>query len=267
MKIGLREGRFFTEQEAETNPPTVVVVNEALARQFWPNQSPIGSHIRPLAQSGPPGPWQTVVGVVRDFRQFNTETPARPELLWPAQAFSEMTAVLRVNGGDPAALSLPLQHVVWNLDHDQPVADVQTLGQMMAVYNTQRRFTMLIVAAFAVFSILLVIVGVYGLTSSFISSHTREIGIRLALGAQRGRICLSLIRSALIPVLTGIAFGLLLSFLVKRLIAAVLFQVNPLDLGTYLGTPTTLLLVLLITSVLATLRAVRIDPARVLRED
>jgi putative ABC transport system permease protein len=267
MKIGLREGRFFTEQEAETNPPTVVVVNEALARQFWPNQSPIGSHIRPVAQRGPPGPWQTVVGVVRDFRQFNTETPARPELLWPAQAFLEMTAVLRVNGGDPAALSLPLQHVVWNLDHDQPVADVQTLGQMMAVYNTQRRFTMLIVAAFAVFSVLLIIVGVYGLTSSFISSHTREIGIRLALGAQRGRICLSLVRPALIPVLTGIALGLLLSFLVKRLIAAVLFQVSPLDLGTYLVTPTALLLILLIASVLATLRAVRIDPARVLRED
>lgn len=267
MRIGLREGRFFTDQEADTDPPAVVVINEALARQFWPNQSPIGSHIRQLVPNGPPGPWQTVIGVVRDFRQFNMETPARPELLWPAKAFPEMTAVLRVKGGNPDALSLPLQHVVWNLDHDQPVADVQTLDQMIAVYNSQRRFTMLIVTAFAVFSILLIIVGVYGLTCSFISSHMREIGIRLALGAQRIGICLSLIRPTLVPVLTGIALGLLLSFMAKRLIATVLFHVSPLDLGTYLVTPIALFLVLLITSLLATLRAARIDPAKVLREE
>jgi predicted permease len=267
MRIGLRQGRLFTYQDAEANPANVVIINEALARQFWPNQDPVGSHIRRLTPNGPPGPWQTVIGVVADFHQVNTETPARPELLWPTKDLSEMTVVLRANGTKPLSLSSPLQQAVWNADHDQPLSDIESLDQIVDDYNSQRRFNVLTVGAFAAFSLLITLVGIYGLTASLITSHIRDIGIRFALGASRTQVCLSLLRPSLIPVLTGIALGLLFSFLAKRLIAAILFQTSPLDPLTYIATPTVLVLILILTSLTATRRAARIDPASVLRQE
>jgi putative ABC transport system permease protein len=266
MGIGLRQGRLFTDQDAEADPPNVVIVNETLARQFWPNADPVGSHIRQLAASGSGGPWQTVIGVVQDFRQFNVETATRPELLWPGKAFAEMRVVLRTTA-NPSTLSSLLQQTVWNLDHDQPVSDVETLEQKIGDFNSQRRFNMIAVGTFAGFSILLTLVGLYGLVSSFISSHIRDLGIRFALGAQRRQVCLSLLLPALWPVIAGIALGLILSFLAKRLIASVLFQTSPLDPLTYIVTTVVLMAILLLTSLSATLRAARVDPARVLRDE
>lgn len=265
--ITLRHGRLFTEQDAETDPPNVVIINQAFARQYWPNQNPIGSHVRRVSTNGPPAPWQTVIGVVADFHQVNTETPARPELLWPAKALSEMTLILRTKNTNPLSLSSPLQQTVWNLDHDQPVSDIETLQEIVADYNSQRRFNMLTISAFAAFCVLLTIIGIYGLTASFISAHIREIGIRFALGARQLQVCLSLLRPTLLPVFAGIALGLLSSFLAKRLIAAVLFQTSPLDPLTCVTTPVLLLAILIITSLAATQRAARIDPVNVLRQE
>ncbi|HEY6251282.1 MAG TPA: FtsX-like permease family protein, partial [Candidatus Angelobacter sp.] len=265
--ITLRHGRLFTEQDAETDPPNAVIINEALARQYWPNQNPIGSHVRRVSTNGPPAPWQTVIGVVADFHQVNTETPARPELLWPTKALSEMTLILRAKNTNPLSLSSPLQQTVWNLDHDQPVSDIETLQEIVADYNSQRRFNMLTISAFAAFCVLLTIIGIYGLTASFISAHIRDIGIRFALGAQQLQVCLSLLRPTLLPVFAGIALGLLSSFLAKRLIAAVLFQTSPLDPLTCITTPVVLLAILIITSLAATQRAARIDPVNVLRQE
>jgi ABC-type antimicrobial peptide transport system permease subunit len=208
-----------------------------------------------------------VVGVVGDFRQFNVETPARPELFWPSKVFSNMSVVLRTKGNDPARLSSSLQQAVWAVDHNEPLSDVQTLDRIVSDVNSQRRFNMLALGCFAAISILLTLVGIFGLISSLISHHTRDIGIRFALGASRTQVCLSLLRGSLIPVLTGIAFGLLFSFLAKRLIAAILFHTSPLDPLTYIATPSSLVLMLILTSLGATRRAARIDPATVLRQE
>lgn len=267
MSVPLRQGRLFTDQDAEFDPPNAAIVNEALARQFWPNSSPVGSHIRRVPVSGSPGPWHTVIGVVSDFRQFNVETPARPELFWPSKGFSSMGVVLRTAGDDPDTLSSALQQAVWTVDHDEPIADVQTLDQIVNDFNSQRRFNMLALGSFAGIGILLTLVGMFGLISSLISSQTKDIGIRFALGAQRAQVCLSLLRPSLIPVFTGIITGLLFSCLAKRLISAILFQTSPLDPLTYLFTPTVLLLILILTSIAATRRAARIDPAAVLRQE
>lgn len=267
MNISLKTGRLFTEQDTEINPSNVVIINESLARQQWPNQDPVGSHIRPLPISGPAGPWQTVIGVVRDFRQFNTETAARPELLWPAKAFMSMTVIVRTASLNPSELSSSLEKTVWSIDPDQPLSDVQTLEQMVADFNSQRQFNTLTLSAFAALSIVLMLVGIYGLISSFISAQIREIGIRLALGAQRMQVCISLILPALLPVFSGILLGLVLSFAAKQLIASVLFQVSPLDLPTYIFIPVALITILLLASVSATLRAANLDPARVLHEE
>ena len=267
MGISLRQGRLFTNDDAENDPPKVVIINEALARQFWPNQNPIGSHIRRASTNGSPEPWQTIIGVVGDFHQVNTETPARPELLWPTKTLSEMTLVLRTNNPNPVSLSSPLQQAVWNLDRDQPVSDIEPLEQIVTDYNSQRRFNMLTISAFAGFCVLLTIVGIYGLMASFISSHIQDIGIRFALGARKFQVCLSLLKPILAPIVLGIALGLLFSFLARRIIATVLFQISPLDPLTCITAPVLLLGILIITGIAATQRAARIDPAKVLREE
>lgn len=267
MDIPIRQGRPFTEQDADADPPKVVIVNEALARQFWPGQNPVGTHLRELPINASPGPWQTVIGVVGDFRQFNPETAARPELLGPSKAFSEMSVVLRTAWPDPLTLSSYLQQAVRNIDQDQPISDVQSLTQIVADYNSQRHFNMLGLSAFAGFSMLLTLLGLYGLISAFISSHVRDIGIRLALGAHRKQVCFSLLRPALFPVAAGITLGLAVSLMAKRLIATVLFQISPLDPATYIVIPIALIAILMFTSLSATIRAARIDPLRVLREE
>jgi putative ABC transport system permease protein len=267
LNINLLNGRHFTDQDATTNPPNVVIVNAALARRLWPKQTPIGAHIRPLAINGSPGPWQTVIGVMADFHQFNTETPARPQLLWPAKVFSEMTIVLRTTGPDPLDLAPSLQQTVWSIDHDQPVTDIQTFEHIVVHHNSQRRFNMLALTTFATFSVLLTLLGLYGLISSFLASQIRAIGIRLALGARRLQVCLALVRPAAPPIVSGILLGLLASFLSRRLIANILFQVSPLDPQTYIATSVGLIFILIFTSLSATIRAARLDPSKVLREE
>lgn len=267
MNIMLRSGQLFTQQDSEINPPNVVIINEALARQQWPNQDPVGAHIRPLPITGPPGQWQTVIGVVGDFRQFNTETAARPELLWPAKAFVNMTVILHTASRNPLELSSALEKTVWSIDANQPLSDTQTVEQMVADFNSQRQFNTFTLSAFALLSIILMLLGIYGLISSLISAQIREIGIRLALGAPRIQVCTSLLLPALVPVLSGIVLGLLLSIAAKQLLAHVLFQISPLDLPTYILIPLALITILLLTSIGATLRAARLDPVRVLREE
>jgi ABC-type antimicrobial peptide transport system permease subunit len=126
---------------------------------------------------------------------------------------------------------------------------------------------MLTLTIFAAFSIFLTVLGLYGIIASFISAQIRAIGIRYALGARRLQVCFSLLIPAMPPVLVGILLGLLFSFLSKRLIASILFQVSPLDLRTYIIAPLALILILGLTSLLATIRAARLDPAKVLRQE
>jgi putative ABC transport system permease protein len=268
LGMTLRQGRLFTDQDAEANPANVVIVNESLARRLWPNGDAVGSHIRELRFGGlPAAPWQTVIGVVGDFRQFNPETDTRPEIIWPSKEFTNMRVVLRTGGMNPLGLVSSLQQAVWSVDRDQPISDIQPLEQMIDDDNSQRKFNTLLLSTFAGASMILVLVGMFGLVSAFISSRTRDIGIRLALGAQRRRICLSLLRPALMPVVSGVVLGLLLSFLAKRLIATILFNVSPMDMSTYLVTPAALIGLLIVTSLAATIRVARIDPAQVLRRE
>ena len=207
------------------------------------------------------------MGVVNDFRQFNPETPARPELLSPTKALSDMTVVLRTALSNPLTLASALQETVWNLDHDQPLSDIQTFDQIVSDFNSHRRFNMLAVSAFAGFSVVLTLLAVYSLLSSFISSRIREIGIRFALGAGRKQVCLSLLRPALPPVLAGVALGLLFSFLAKQLITAVLYQIRVFDPPTYIIATGGIIALLFVTSLAPALRGARVDPAIVLREE
>jgi putative ABC transport system permease protein len=270
MGTPLRTGRLFTPADMQDHALGVAILNETLARKFWPNQDPVGGHIRLVFPHHAPGPWQLVVGVVRDFRQFNIETPARPEMFWPAREFPEMTVVLRTTS-DPAAAGTALQKAVAEIDKDQPLSDVQTFAHIVAHSISQRRFNMLLLSGFAGLSILLALVGVYGLVSYIISSRLRDIGIRVTLGAQPKHVFSALILEILPFAATGIVLGLLGSLLVawlaKKLIAGLLFGISAFDLPTYLSLPLVLIALAVLTCALPAARAARTEPANVLRHE
>jgi predicted permease len=270
MGTPLLTGRLFTPAETEEHAGDVIILNETLARKFWPNQDSVGSHIRLVFPHQQPGPWHLVVGVVRDFRQFNIDTPARPEMFWPARDFQEMTLALRT-AGDPAAATTTLQKAVAEIDKDQPLSDVQTFAHIVAHSISQRRFNMLLLGGFAGLSILLALVGVYGLVSYIISSRLRDIGIRVTLGAQPKHVFSALVLEILPFAATGLVLGvlasLLMSLLAKKLITGLLFGISAFDLPTYLGLPLALIALAVVTCVLPAARAARTEPANVLRHE
>jgi putative ABC transport system permease protein len=264
MGVTLKKGRFFVAADAEENAAKVVIMNETLARTLWPGQDPIGKHIRSL--DGGQGPWATVVGVVADFVQFNVAVPPRPELFWPARSFSEMTVVLRTVG-QPAGVSPFLQKALWQIDKDQPVSDVQTLEEILKDSISQARFNMAALSIFASVGIVLAVVGVYGLISYIVSSRSRDIGIRFALGARRNHIVMSLLWQTVPPVLAGTVIGIALAFLLGKVISTLLFAVKPLDLMTYVIAPLVVCGLMLLVIVLPATKAARTAPAAVLRQE
>jgi predicted permease len=266
MGTPLRRGRLFTAADMQKGTTDVAILNESLARKYWPNQNPIGAHIRFMPPHRDPGPWRVVVGVVGDYRQFNIETPARPQMFWPARQFSEMTVVART-AGDPAATLAALPKVVAELDKDQPVADVQTLQFLMDHFNSQDRFNMLVLSALAGLGIVLALGGLYGLISYVISSHQRDLGIRLALGAQRKHVFSALLRQIFPFAAIGVVLGLLVSLLTKKLIANLLFNISALDPATYIALPLALMALAALTCALPAWRAARMNPVTILRQE
>jgi putative ABC transport system permease protein len=264
MGISLRSGRLFTDVDAEDKANTVVIMNATLARRLWPNEDAVGKHLRAL--QGRPSQWATVVGVVEDFVQFNVDSPARPELFWPARRLKEMTVVVRT-AGDPVALSTPLKEAVWALDRDQPVTDVQTLGEILQQSSSQARFNMWFFVIFAGVGIVLALVGVYGLIAYLVSSRTRDIGIRLALGANKQHIFSSLMRQTLPFIVVGVLVGLGLSLLFGKLMDSLLFGISAFDPATYVLAPVAVFTLMLMAILFPAVRATRVHPVSVLRQE
>ncbi len=264
MGIPLRSGRLFTDSDVQDNAGKVVIVNETLARKLWPHEDPVGSHIRSF--DSPPGPWATVVGVVGDFVQFNVDTPPRPELFWPAKRMRNMSVVVKTTG-DPWIVSAAVKKTVWEVDKDQPISDVQTLEQILRHSTSQARFNMWFLTIFAGLGILLALVGVYGLISYLVSSRIRDIGIRLALGAQKKHVFLSLLRQTLPFVAIGIALGLGLSALFAKLMSGLLFHIAALDPVTYVIAPVAIFALMLLAVLFPARKATEVHPASVLRQE
>jgi putative ABC transport system permease protein len=261
----LETGRLFTAADLD-HADDVAILNESLAHRFWPNIDPVGSRLRLVFPHQPAGPWRQVVGVVRDFRQFNIDKPARPEMFWPASQFPDMTLVLKT-ASDPAAVMTSLQKTVADIDDQQPLSDVQTFTHIVEQSISQRRFNMLLLSGFAALSIVLALVGVYGLVAYMISSRLRDIGIRITLGAQPKHVFYSLVLEILPFAAGGILIGLFLAILAKKLISGLLFGVSALDLPTYVSLPLVLIALAVIVCVLPAARAARTEPANVLRHE
>jgi putative ABC transport system permease protein len=264
MGVPLRSGRLFTDSDVQDNAGKVVIVNETLAHKLWPHQDPVGSHIRSL--DGASGPWATVVGVVGDFVQFNVDAPPRPELFWPSNRMRDMSVVVKTTG-DPSSVSQAMKEAVWEVDKDQPVSDVQTVEHILQRSSSQARFNMWFLTIFAALGVLLALVGVYGLISYLVSSRIRDIGIRLALGAQKKHVFLSLLAQTLPFVVIGIFLGLGLSALFSKLMSSLLFGIAALDPVTYAIAPIAIFALMLLVVLFPARKATEVHPASVLRQE
>jgi predicted permease len=266
MGIPLRRGRFFNEQDGISNP-LVVIVDEFMAEQLWPGQDPIGKRIH-IVELKSDDPWQTVVGVVGRVKQDSLDSDPRIAFYlahnqFPARA---MTVVLR-SGVDPAGMVPAVKNELRNFDADLPMYYVRTMGQRVDESLARRRFSMLLLGVFASVALVLAMIGIYGLMAYLVTQGTREIGIRMALGATQRDILSLIVRQGMALALWGVAIGLAGAFLLTRLIRSLLFGVEANDPVTFVGISLLLVVIALFASYIPAQRAARIDPMISLRGD
>jgi len=267
MGIPLFRGRGFTEQDREGTPP-VVVIDRILAERFWPGQDAVAKRLK-LGEADSSEPWQTVVGVVGNVRQIQLSAELKPAIYVSYHQelgiFSAPHDLVVRTAGDPMALAATVRSQVWEVDRDQPVSDIQTMDQILAANISRPRFSSLLLGAFAAAALLLAAVGIYGVISYLTEQRTREMGIRLALGADRRDILKMVLGTGLRLTLGGVAAGLAGALALGRLLSSLLYGVSASDPLTLAGVSVLLASVSLIAAYLPARRAVRVDPVVALR--
>jgi predicted permease len=266
MSIGRVGGRFYDASDDRSGGERVLVVNETFARQFWPDvHDPVGRRVR---GRGDDDPWWTVIGVSRDVKHYGLDDPMRPGIyvppnLMPSQLRSLSIAVRAE--GDALALVPSARRVVRDLDRTVPLAAIGTMEAALQRSLALRRTYSWALALFAGLALLLAVGGIYGVTSYLVTQRTREIGIRMALGARTGVVVRSIARGGMLPVLAGVIVGLVSALAAARAISGLLFGVQPTEVAVYAGVASLLLLAALAAQVLPARRAARIDPIASLR--
>ncbi len=265
LGIPIVAGRNFTVDEINQTQP-VIVINQTLAKHLWPNEDPIGRHLRTVAKAGVEPIELTVIGIAGDTHQDSLETGTRPEVLRPMVDYTFLTLAVRT-AADPGSLTSSIKRAVWTLDKDLPIYDVETMSDVVDENLGQRRFDSYLMGIFGGLALLLAGIGIYGVLTSTVQQRTPEIGIRMALGAQRDSVLRMIMGYGLKLVGLGLAIGLVAGYFVTRILASLLFGVtlgNPL---TYLAVCTGLALVAAAACYLPAMAAVKIDPVRALRSE
>jgi predicted permease len=268
MGIRLKSGRFFEPADARRGEgeERIVIVNETFAKTFFPGvESPVGRRMR---STGDNAPWNRIVGLVEDVKHYGLERPMRPGIYWPlAQRPAETMAVTLKTDGDPDALVPSARAAIRELDAELPLFQVrsmeQALGQTLAVRTTYSWM----LAVFAGTALLLALGGTYGVSSYLVSQRTREIGIRVALGARRGDIVQGVLRTSLAVALVGMIAGLAAWVGLARFLESLLFGVKPTDALILSSAIGILVLSALAANVLPARRAARLDPMTSLRAE
>ncbi len=263
LGLTLLRGRWFTDFDDEA-APGVAVINEAMARTFWPGEDPLGKQVR-LSRAATS--WTTIVGVVADARTESLKD-ARVPLIYASayQKTAKHLAVFLRGRLDAATIPDRVRRQIQAVDPTLPVFGAQLLPATVAASLAERRLLMEIVGLFAMTALLLAGLGIYGVISYLVSERTHEIGIRLALGAERRRIVRLVLRQGLGLTMTGAAVGLGCALIVSRLMAGLLYGVRPTDLLTFAAVALVLVAIALLACYLPARRAIRIDPMTVLRE-
>ncbi|HJT66917.1 MAG TPA: ABC transporter permease [Pyrinomonadaceae bacterium] len=265
MGIPLLKGRLVTEQDSTSNTGAVVI-NEAMAKRFWPNEDPIGKRISTATSNGQQTQWQTIVGVVGSVRHLGLDVAPRPEVYYHTNTSPPFGPVVVVRTtGDPQRLISIARAKVRELDPNAAIANVNTMDQLVAQSVAQRRFGMFLVSVFAVLALVLAVVGIYGVVSYSVAQRTNEIGVRMALGASATDVLKMILKNGMTLALIGVGVGLAGAFAVTRLMAAVLFDVKPTDLATFATVSVGLILVALLACYVPARRAMKVDPLVALR--
>ena len=267
MGTPLVSGRFLTGQDGAATVPEVTLVNETLAKVYFRGADPVGKRIR-FGRPTDKDPWVTVVGVVADEKQDGLAAPVQPEVYSPLarNASNDMTFVIR-SYGSPEALIGMARQVVHGVDKDLVLTNVSTLSDIVYGSVKNERFRTSLLAGFAGAALLLAAIGIYGVLAYLVTQRTREIGIRMAMGARAGQLLRMIFRQGMAPVLSGLAIGLLGGLVVTRLIRTLLFGVEANDPVIYFVTTGTLAVVAMLACCLPALRATRIDPMSALRDE
>jgi putative ABC transport system permease protein len=268
MQIGLLHGRTLQEFDNES-APLVLVVSETAAQRWWPNQDPVGKRIRlpGFDSKGKVAPsWHAVVGVVHDVKQAGLDAPRTMQIYVPqAQTRNgSMTLVLRTSS-DPHRATADVRRQIAAMDRDLAISDVMSMDEVLSASVAERRFTTLLLALFSGIGLLLASVGVYGIISYIVSQRTPEIGIRIALGADRSDVLSLVVGQGMRLAITGVAAGLLGALALTRLMSRLLFDVSPSDPITFLCVAFVLAMVSFVAIYIPALRAAKVEPIVALR--
>ncbi len=252
LRIALVRGRVFTEHDDST-AKRVAVINESLARRIFPGEDPIGRQIRMGINSQAV---REIVGIVKDVKHYALESRFTMQMYEPyrQQTRDSMVFLLRTDT-DPASLTSAARRAIFSLDKEQPVSEARTLEELVSASASQRRFNTLLIGFFAVVALVLAAVGIYGVVAYSVAQRTHEIGVRMALGAQKRDVFSLVLRQGMVLVVTGVILGLAGAMALTRLISQLLFNVSALDAATFLSTPLLLAAVALLACYLPARRA------------
>jgi putative ABC transport system permease protein len=275
MGIRLLRGRFLEDSDHDQARP-VAVINETLARAYWPNEDPIGRRFR-LLDAGPERAktvFLTVVGVVADAKNNSLTEAAAKEAYVPMRqravaiagmGFARQMSLAVRTSVEPMNLTNAIRQEVWAIDRGVPITEPRTMEQILATVTSQPRFNTILLGIFAGVALILAGVGIYGVLSYSVTQRTREIGIRIALGARRGEVLRLVIWQGMLLALLGVAIGLAASFALTRLMTGLLYEVNATDPATFALIAVILTLVALAACYLPARRATKVDPMIALR--
>jgi predicted permease len=268
LGIPLLRGRWFDDRD-QASGAGVMLINEAMARRFWPGQNPVGQRLtHDLAIVPGQQTTREIVGIVGDVRHFGLQDSAEPQMFvpHPQMPWPSMAMVLRTTG-DPARVSEAVRSAVWSLDRTIPVPPARPLDHVIADALGQPRLRAALIGSFAIAALLLAMVGLYGTTAYSVRARTRELGLRMALGATPREVSRLMLRHSLLLTLAGIAVGLGVAVVGTRVLATLLFGVGPMDAETFSGIATVLLVTSAVACYVPVRRVYRIDPVSALSEN
>jgi len=268
LRIPLRAGRLFDARDDGLGGE-VAIINEEAARRYWPNQNPLGQQIKVAVRladvrSG----LKTIVGVTGDVKFGGLDLTAPPELYLPyaQHPVDSLTIAVRTRN-DPLAMVPSARAELAAIDRDLPIDSVHTMDDLVGRSTAERRFTMLLLAAFAAVAVVLAAIGVYGVLAYLVTQRTQEIGVRLAMGASPADVVRLFVREGAAVSAIGVAVGLALAIAAARVLTSLVFGVSTTDPLTFAGVAVALALVALATSYVPSRRAARVDPAVALRTE
>src|SRR5215216_4013279 len=269
MNVPLRQGRYFDQRDNEQSMP-VAIINETMARQYWPGENALGRRFKIGDPDEPGKQWKQIVGIVADIRQMGIDEPVKAEMYFPYEQITDWPAyvprdlAIRTTG-DTSGLVGSVRQIIREVDPDQPVSNVATMAEVLGTEAAQRRMGMIMLAGFAALALLLASLGIYGVLAYFVTQHTNEIGVRQALGATPRNILFLVLRKGMGLTLVGVVIGLVASFALTRLMSSLLFGVTAADPLTFATVPLLLVIVALLACYIPARRATKLDPLVALR--